>query len=238
MATQKQIEANRRNALHSTGPSSPQGKAVSRMNALKTGIDAQSHIIRGEDPAALEQLTRQYYERFEPQGPEECDLIDAAISSSWLLRRLRKTEAEIWNVNIDWDLEHHPERENLQARAYAGADRTLDRCHARIAAAERSLRAALETLARLRKQAHETESRAGASACQPRSAQPQAEPIPPDPPQPEPPQPIANPAAYTETNPILPPAAPPLTMENGASFPVSRPSSARTEPRPSGSVFA
>ncbi len=158
MATSKQIEANRRNAQLSTGPSSAAGKAVSCMNALKTGIDAQSQIIHGEDPAALEQLTRQYYERFQPQGPEECDLIDTAISSSWLLRRLRKTEAEIWNGSIDWDLERQPERGNLQSRAYANTDRTLDRCHTRIAAVERSLRAALETLARLRKQAFATRS--------------------------------------------------------------------------------
>jgi hypothetical protein len=209
MATQKQIEANRRNALLSTGPSSETGKSVSRMNALKTGIDAQSLIIRGEDPAALEQLTRQYYERFQPQGPEECDLIDAAITSSWLLRRLRKTEAEIWNANIDWDLEHHPERGNLQARAYAGADRTLDRCHARIAAAERSLRAALETLARLRKQAL--------------ALQPQPEPIPPDPPQPESRQPITLPAIPTETNPICAPTAAPLTARNGSASLVPTP---------------
>ncbi len=68
MATQKQIEA----------------------NAFKTGIDAQSLIIRAEDPVALELLTRQYYERFQPQGPAECNLIDTAIADSWLLRRLRK----------------------------------------------------------------------------------------------------------------------------------------------------
>ena len=35
MATQRQIEANRRNARKSTGPASVRGKAVSSMNALK-----------------------------------------------------------------------------------------------------------------------------------------------------------------------------------------------------------
>jgi hypothetical protein len=200
MATQKQIEANRRNAQLSTGPSSDAGKAISRMNALKTGIDAQSLIIRGEDPAALELLTRQYYERFQPQGPEECDLIDTAIASSWLLRRLRKTEAEIWNASIDWDLEHHPDHGHLQSRAYAGADRTLDRCHTRIAALERSLRTALETLVRLHKQALAT--------------QPQS-------PQAKPPQGVADLPAHTETNPIFAPAAALLTIENGSSVPVS-----------------
>ena len=36
MATQRQIAANRRNAEHSTGPRSAQGKSVSRFNAPAT----------------------------------------------------------------------------------------------------------------------------------------------------------------------------------------------------------
>jgi hypothetical protein len=50
MASQKQTEANRLNAQKSTGPrgapSGPEGKAASSMNALKSGIDAKSQIIR------------------------------------------------------------------------------------------------------------------------------------------------------------------------------------------------
>jgi hypothetical protein len=214
MPSPKQIEANRRNAQLSTGPTSAAGKAVSRMNALKTGIDAQSQIIRGEDPAALEQLTRQYYERFQPQGPEECDLIDTAISSSWLLRRLRKTEAEIWNNSIDWDTEHHPEHTHHQARAYAGADRTLDRCHTRIAAAERSLRVALETLARLRKQAPVIFNQAQDEALQP-----------------EPPAEFAEPVPNAETNPFRAIHPKPPILPSGPESPVVNPQS-RFSPAP------
>lgn len=36
--TEKQLTANRRNALRSTGPRTAKGRAVSRMNAMKHGI--------------------------------------------------------------------------------------------------------------------------------------------------------------------------------------------------------
>jgi hypothetical protein len=126
------------------------------MNALKTGIDAQSQIITGEDPEAFERLTTQYYDRYEPQGPEEIALIDDAVSSDWLLRRLRKTEAQIWDRSstehaanlFKWGqkAEKYP-----LAAAFLDQQKAFERLQRRISAAERSLRAALETLARLRK---------------------------------------------------------------------------------------
>src|SRR5690348_17320595 len=44
MSSQLQIEANRRNAQHSTGPRTPEGKAVSRFNALKTGLSKEAPL--------------------------------------------------------------------------------------------------------------------------------------------------------------------------------------------------
>ena len=56
MPTQKQIEANRRNAQKSTGPVTLEGKAVCAMNAFKTGLYAASLIIPGEKLEDLEEL--------------------------------------------------------------------------------------------------------------------------------------------------------------------------------------
>jgi hypothetical protein len=50
-----QIEANRRNALRSTGPRTPAGKQASRLNALRHGLRASEVIIPGqEDPEEFE----------------------------------------------------------------------------------------------------------------------------------------------------------------------------------------
>jgi len=76
MSTTQQINANRQNAQRSTGPRSPEGKAVSRFNALKSGIDAQAQVIPGEDPAGLEALVAEYQERFDTSTPECRMLVD------------------------------------------------------------------------------------------------------------------------------------------------------------------
>jgi hypothetical protein len=50
MATQRQIEANRRNALKSTGPRTEAGRARSRLNALKHGLSRKLPPAQGTDP--------------------------------------------------------------------------------------------------------------------------------------------------------------------------------------------
>jgi hypothetical protein len=102
MASQEQIQANRRNSQKSTGPRTLQGKAVARFNALKTGIDADAEVIPGESPFQLDNLTREYYHRWKPTLPEERAIVDAAIHDDWQLRRLRRAEAALWQ-RLDYD---------------------------------------------------------------------------------------------------------------------------------------
>ena len=98
MATIKQIDAYRRNSKKSTGPRTLAGKAVSEMNARITGIDAASLVIPGEDAAALQSLAADYFHHHRPDTPEQRALVVTLIGHDWLLRRLRKTESQIWQM--------------------------------------------------------------------------------------------------------------------------------------------
>src|ERR1017187_4232303 len=96
MSTRLQIEANRRNAKKSTGPTSVAGKAASSMNALKTGIHAKSLVPPSEKLADLELLIDEYYQHHHPTSPEARALIDDLIRCEWTLRRLDAAEAQLW----------------------------------------------------------------------------------------------------------------------------------------------
>ena len=53
MTSDKKADANSRNALKSTGPKTPEGKAAVRLNALKHGLLSQAVLLPGEDEEAL-----------------------------------------------------------------------------------------------------------------------------------------------------------------------------------------
>jgi hypothetical protein len=95
MASPAQLQANRLNALKSTGPSSVEGKAVTRFNALKHGADSKSILLPGENPEALAALTEQYYKEFAPEGPEQTALCDTIIQGDWNMRRFARIEDQL-----------------------------------------------------------------------------------------------------------------------------------------------
>jgi hypothetical protein len=49
MTSFRQVEANRRNALRSTGPKTDEGKRRSRLNAVRHGLTAETVIASPED---------------------------------------------------------------------------------------------------------------------------------------------------------------------------------------------
>jgi hypothetical protein len=147
MASQKQTEANRLNSQKSTGPRSPEGKAASRMNALKSGIDAKSQVIRGEKAANLETLKTEYHDRFHPTTPEQRMLVDTLIDADWLLRRFRIVEAQLWEEGALSAFK--PNDEITLGQSYCENANQFTRLQRRIDTAQRNYRNALQDLQRL-----------------------------------------------------------------------------------------
>ena len=186
MSTLKQIEANRLNAQKSTGPTSAEGKAAVRFNALKSGIHAQSQVIPGEDPAVLALLIAEYYDRYQPATPEVRALVDTLITAEWLQRRFRTLEAQIWRYNFEGL--YNPVKGLEMAQVCDPGCEDFNRLQRRIDAADRSYHRALAALQKIESRAPQPSER-----CEP-----------PDPPAPDP-----RPVTPDLPDPQLPPNQPP-----------------------------
>ncbi len=93
MATQAQIDANRKNALKSTGPKSQPGKEKTRFNGLKHGLRAEQVVLPGEDPAEFEAERQGWIDDWKPQSHTRAVLCERAAAASWRLRRSVRVEA-------------------------------------------------------------------------------------------------------------------------------------------------
>lgn len=102
-ATQKQTEANRRNAQHSTGPNTAKGKATSSRNATTHGLTAAGFIVPEGCEDALLQLTAGLREKLRPEGAVQETLFDQIVKSSWKIQRCDLAETRLFLDNPDID---------------------------------------------------------------------------------------------------------------------------------------
>ena len=100
MASQKQIDANRRNAQKSTGPVTEAGKAVARFNALRHGMTAESAVLPYEDHLAYAMLREALLSHYAPANIAEEMLVDVVANSYWRLLRARRVETSTMKLGI------------------------------------------------------------------------------------------------------------------------------------------
>src|SRR6476661_2780798 len=132
MATFKQIAANRRNALKSTGPKTPEGKAIVRLNSLRHGLRARTVVLPGESNQEFNELCDDLEAEWQPESRTAQFYLEQMAISQWQLMRMEVGEANIF-VETVLDKTHTPLLDRLwQAqgrlgRAYARAQRELER---------------------------------------------------------------------------------------------------------------
>jgi hypothetical protein len=92
----KQMVANRRNAQKSTGPKTPEGKAVVRLNAMQHGLLSREALLPDEVETALVECGKRLRAHLQPVGELEVLLVDRIVIAAWRLRRLMQVEVGIF----------------------------------------------------------------------------------------------------------------------------------------------
>lgn len=90
------IESNRRNARKSTGPRTPQGKAIAAQNALRHGLFAKDLLLSGESADELLELKTSTLTRLNPRDAFELELVERVVTACWKLRRLQRVERALY----------------------------------------------------------------------------------------------------------------------------------------------
>ena len=103
MTTEKQIVANQANAEKSTGPRTPEGKAIVSRNATKHGLLSRHVLLRCEDEQELVELGKRLRAQLAPVGELENLLVERIIAAAWRLRRVVAVETGVFEKKrFDW----------------------------------------------------------------------------------------------------------------------------------------
>jgi hypothetical protein len=101
MPTKRQIEANQSNAQQSTGPKTPEGKAVSAANAITHGFSAQHAVLPSESSESFQALLARLEDEFQPQTAVEQSLIYHLADADWRLRRAATFESAVLTQRVE-----------------------------------------------------------------------------------------------------------------------------------------
>ena len=100
MSTLKQIEANRLNALQSTGPKTSGGKERSRCNAIRHGLTAETVIVGFDDKDDYDAFEATVIADYDAQSAVERELVLRLASVLWRLRRATGIETSLFESVI------------------------------------------------------------------------------------------------------------------------------------------
>jgi hypothetical protein len=113
MTSYRQIEANRRNALRSTGPKTESGKQVSRCNALRHGLTAETIICALEDADDYKAFEAAITADYDAQSAVESELVLRLASILWRLRRATAMETGLFEIQAEHLRDYRQNRQPL-----------------------------------------------------------------------------------------------------------------------------
>ena len=98
MATEKQVNANRQNALRSTGPKTAVGKSIASVNSIRHGFYATTVLLPGEDREEFLRLARRLVLAYQPSGVLEEEQVKSIVETRWQLRRATRADTELFQI--------------------------------------------------------------------------------------------------------------------------------------------
>jgi hypothetical protein len=101
MTSLKQIEANRRNSLKSTGPKTEAGKHATRCNAVRHGLTAETVIGALEDAEDYKAFEASITADYDAQSAVERELVLRLASLLWRLRRATTIETGLFEIQAE-----------------------------------------------------------------------------------------------------------------------------------------
>jgi hypothetical protein len=122
MASAAQVQANRLNAQHSTGPRTPEGKAHSSANSLKAGFHSSTLVIPEAMRAEFEQYRAALLKMTAPANVIEEQYYRRLLLHGWNLQRVQDSETQ---ALLDGDADAH--RLELLAKYRRDLERSYDR---------------------------------------------------------------------------------------------------------------
>ena len=108
MTSIRQIEANRRNAIRSTGPKTEDGKTRSRRNAIRHGLSAETVIEIAEDLEDYRGFEASVIADYDPITAVERELVLRLASLLWRLRRASSIETDLFRIQAELLHERRP----------------------------------------------------------------------------------------------------------------------------------
>jgi hypothetical protein len=101
MTSYRQIEANRRNALRSTGPRTEAGKLQSRCNAVRHGLTAETVVGSLEEAEDYRAFEAAIIADYDAQSAVERELVLRLASILWRLRRATAMETGLFEIHAE-----------------------------------------------------------------------------------------------------------------------------------------
>src|SRR6266576_2082152 len=101
MTSLRQIEANRRNALQSTGPKTENGKRRSRRNAFRHGLTAETVVEVLEDTEDYKGFEAAIIADYDARTAVERELVLRLASLLWRIRRAASIETGLLRIQAE-----------------------------------------------------------------------------------------------------------------------------------------